>query len=384
MTTATAATVRSAGPLPDHTQAAVVRAFGDPIGIEDVPVPHEIEAGGLLVEVVACSLCGTDVHCWEGSLALDIALPLILGHEMVGRVIAIGVGADVDSVGQHLQLGDRVIWSHAFCGRCEMCARNRPALCRNRTAYGHVSMEKWPYLMGGFARHAYVLPRSGRVRVPDSVPDALASMASCALRSVMNAVEQAGRIGPEHTVVVQGAGPLGILATGLFAQAGAGRVVTIGAPAARLEIATEFGADEVISLQDTPAPADRLARVHDASRGHGADVVAEFSGHPAAFAEGVEMAGLDARYVVVGQLGADTTPIAPGAITKKNLTVIGSFSGDISHYHKALTVLDRYADRLPFERLISGQYPLADINAVIGRMQSFQEIKPVLLPIPPA
>lgn len=365
---------------PDRTRAAVVREFGAPIGIEEVPVPAEIEPGGLLVEVVACSMCGTDVHCWEGSLALDIRLPLILGHEMVGRIVALGAGAEADSVGQRVAVGDRVIWSHAFCGHCDMCARKRPALCRNRIAYGHVSIEKWPYLMGGFAQHAYVLPRSGRVRVPDTVPDELASMASCAVRSVVNAVEQAGRVGPEHTVVVQGAGPLGILATGLFAQANAGRVVTVGAPAARLELATAFGADEVISLEEYPDPADRLAQVLRATDGLGADLVAEFSGHPAAFAEGVEMAGLAARYLVVGQLGAGTTTVAPGTITKKNLMIIGSFSGDISHYHRALTVLDQLADRLPFDRLISGRYPLGDVNTVLDRMRSFQEIKPVLLP----
>lgn len=366
--------------IPDHTLAAVVHAFGEPIVLEEVPVPPTVEAGGLLVEVVACSLCGTDVHCWEGSLALDIRLPLILGHEMVGRIVAIGEGAHVDSVGQELRVGDRVIWTHSFCGRCEMCLRKRPAMCLNRTAYGHVSMEDWPYLMGGFARHAYVLPGAGRVRVPDAVPDALASMASCALRSVVNAVEQAGRVGPEHTVVIQGAGPLGILATGLFARAGAGRVVTVGAPDARLRLAQEFGADAVVSLDEVPDPAERLDRVREAIGGSGADLVAEFSGHPAAFAEGIEMAGLGARYLVVGQLGSGTTPIAPGLITKKNLTVIGSFSGDASHYHKALLVLERYADRLPFDRLISGQYPLDQVNDVIGRMQAFQEIKPVLLP----
>src|SRR5690606_9322117 len=208
----------------------------------------------------------------------------------------------------------------------------------------------------------------------------LASMASCALRSVVNAVEQAGRVGPEHTVVIQGAGPLGILATGLFARAGAGRVVTVGAPDARLRLAQEFGADAVVSLDEVPDPAERLDRVREAIGGSGADLVAEFSGQPAAFAEGIEMAGLGARYLVVGQLGSGTTPIAPGLITKKNLTVIGSFSGDASHYHKALLVLERYADRLPFDRLISGQYPLGQVNDVIGRMQAFQEIKPVLLP----
>jgi threonine dehydrogenase-like Zn-dependent dehydrogenase len=375
----TALPVNSDRTLPDHTRAAVVRDFGEPITIEEVALPPTIEAGGLLVEVVACSLCGTDVHCWEGSLAIKVELPLILGHEMVGRIVAIGAGADVDSVGQPLAVGDRILWSHVFCGRCEMCTRKHPALCRNRIAYGQDTMTNWPHLLGGFAGHAYVLPGAGRVRVPDAVSDDLASMASCALRSVVNAVEQAGRIGPEQTVVVQGAGPLGILATGLFAQAGAARVITVGAPAARLELAAAFGADEVISLEEVPDPADRIARVREATGG-GADLTAEFSGHPAAFAEGVEMAAPLGRYLVVGQLGAGTTAVAPGTITKKNLTVIGSFSGDISHYHKALTILERYADRLPFDRLISGRYPLDQVNTVIERMQSFREIKPVLLP----
>lgn len=366
--------------IPEYTRAAVVRGFGEPLKLEEVAVPQTVEAGGLLVEIVACSLCGTDVHCWEGTLAIPVGLPLILGHEMVGRIIAIGDGADVDSAGQPLRIGDRILWTHAVCGRCVMCARKRPTLCRNKIPYGQATMNQWPNLLGGLAQHSYVLPGSGRLRVPDGIPDDLASMASCALRSVVNAVEQAGRVGPEHTVVIQGAGPLGILATGLFAQAGAGRVITVGAPDARLEIASEFGADEVISLAEHPDPADRLALVQHATGGLGADLVAEFSGHPAAFAEGVEMAGPDARYLVVGQLGAGTTTVAPGTITKKNLTVIGSFSGDLSHYRNALRILERYADRLPFDRLISGRYPLGDIDAVMARMQSFDEIKPVLLP----
>ena len=92
------------------------------------------------------------------------------------------------------------------------------------------------------------------------------------------------------------------------------------------------------------------------------------------------MAGPDGRYLVVGQLGAGTTTVAPGTITKKNLNVIGSFSGDLSHYRSALTILERYATRLPFDRLISGRYPLGDIDSVMTRMQNFEEIKPVLLP----
>lgn len=366
--------------LPIMTKAAVVHEFGKPIDIEEVEGPARLEPGSLLVEIIACSVCGTDVHCWEGQLDLKIDLPLILGHEMVGRIIGFGDGPRADSVGQTLAEGDRVIWTHGFCGHCQMCAVKMPALCLNRIAYGHVSMNEPPYLMGGFAEHAYVLPTAGRVRVPDAVPDALASMASCAMRSVVNAVQQAGQIAPTETVVVQGAGPLGILATGLFSLAGAKQVITIGAPDARLQLARDFGADQTISIDALPDPDERRSLILEATEGLGADLVAEFSGHPAAFAEGVDLARPGGRYVVVGQLGKATTTVAPSLINKKNLTVQGSFGGDVGHYHKALLILEQYADRLPFDRLISGEYALNDVGMVLSRMQSLQEIKPVIYP----
>lgn len=364
---------------PRSTRAAVVRAFGEPISIEEVPVPAELEPGALLVEIVACSMCGTDLHLWEGSLALRVDLPAILGHEMVGAVVAAGPGAGVDSFGRRLRPGDRVIWSHAFCGHCPMCTTKQPALCLNRRVYGYESIEKPPYILGGFAQHAYVLPGSGRVRVPDEIPDPLASMASCALRSVVNAVRQGGPVEAGQTVVVQGAGTLGVLATGLYKMAGAGRVITIGAPDGRLGLARDFGADDVISIE-VAEPAERLRLVREATGGLGADLVAEFSGHPAAFAEGLELLRPGGRYVVAGQLGGASAAVAPGLITKKNLTVRGSFSGDVEHYEAALAFLRRHRGELPFEKLVSSSYPLSEINTALTRMRAQQEIKPVLYP----
>lgn len=365
---------------PRSTLAAVVRAFGEPISLEEVPVPAELEPGALLVEITASSMCGTDLHLWEGSLALPVDLPAILGHEMVGSVVAIGPGAELDSFGRRLRRGDRVLWSHAFCGHCPMCTRKQPALCPNRRVYGYESIEKPPHILGGFAQHAYVLPGSGRIRVPDEIPDALASMASCALRSVVNAVRQGGPVEAGQTVVVQGCGTLGVLATGLYKMGGAGRVITIGAPQSRLSLARDFGADQVISIEAMADPAERLRLVHEATDGLGADLVAEFSGHPAAFGEGLELLRPGGRYVVAGQLGGTSTPVAPGLITKKNLTVQGSFSGDIEHYEAAVAFLRRHRSELPFEKLVASSYPLPEINTALARMRSQQEIKPVLYP----
>jgi threonine dehydrogenase-like Zn-dependent dehydrogenase len=364
--------------IPEFSKAAVLRKFKDPLMIEDVPVPRHIEPRAALVQMQACSICGTDVHLWQGELSLKVDLPVIIGHEMVGRIVALGDQAREDSVGQELKVGDRIVYTHTSCGSCFFCTTARqPTLCSHRRAYMYETMEKPPYLMGGFSEYGYVLPESGRLKVPDSVSSELASLSSCALRSVMNAMSQLGRIEPHETVVVQGAGPLGLLATANAKVRGARKVIVIGSPAARLEIAREFGADECIPVETT-APAERLERVLSLTEGRGADIVMEFTGVPAAFGEGLQLARRGARYLVVGQLGEGRTEIQPSMIVKKNINVIGSFSGDARSYSLALQFIERHQKRFPFEKMITGRYRLNDVNLAMERMKNYLEIKPVI------
>lgn len=367
--------------IPEFARAAVVREFGKPIQIEEVPIPKEVEPRALLVKIDATSMCGTDVHLWEGSLALKVDLPVILGHEMVGTIVAMGEDSELDSVGNLLKIGDRVVWTHSDCGHCYFCTIARqPTLCSHRRSYMYESMEKPPFLMGAFATYGYILPGSGRVKVPDEVNDVKASLSSCAFRSVINATDQVGEIKATDTVVIQGTGPLGILATGVMRQAGAKRIIAIGAPESRLELAREFGADEVISIDEVKSSTDRLNRVLELTGGMGADVVFEFSGHPVAFAEGLQLVRKGGRYMVVGQLGEGKTDVQPSLITKKNIRVMGSFSGDVSHYWEALQFIAAYQDKYPFHKLITHEYSLDEINVCIQRMQAFEEIKPVIYP----
>src|SRR5581483_6001725 len=285
--------------FPSVSRAAVVREFQAPIVIEEVPVPAEPEPGAILARIEMCSICGTDVHLWQGSLATRVELPVILGHEMVGRIVAIGSGQRRDTVGQPLRIGERITWTHTSCGSCFFCTvAQQPTLCQNARRYMYERMDRPPYLLGGFAEYGYVLPDSGRIRVPDNVPNELASLSSCALRSVMNAFDVLGAIGASEVVVVQGAGPLGLLATAVAKIGGARRVVTIGAPDARLAIATEFGADETISIERTTHE-ERTDRVRALTDGRGADIVMEFTGHPGAFNEGLDLIRRGGRYVVV-------------------------------------------------------------------------------------
>jgi threonine dehydrogenase-like Zn-dependent dehydrogenase len=364
--------------IPAFARAAVLRKFKDPLAIEEVQIPRDIEPRAALVKMEACSICGTDVHLWQGALSLKVDLPVIIGHEMVGRVVALGEGADTDSVGQPLRLGDRIVYTHTACGSCFFCTTARqPTLCTHRRAYMYETMERPPYLMGGFSEYGYVLPQAGRLRVPDSVPSELASLSSCALRSVMNAMSQLGRIEPYETVVVQGAGPLGLLATANAKVRGARRIIVIGSPTARLEMAREFGADVCIPVEGT-GTGERVDRVLELTEGRGADIVMEFTGVPAAFEEGLQMARKGARYLVVGQLGEGRVELQPSLIVKKNINVIGSFSGDARSYSLALQFIERHQRDFPFGAMITGRYALDDVNQAMARMKAYQEIKPVI------
>jgi len=366
--------------LPEFSRSAVVRTFGDTIRIEEVPIPREIEPGAILTRIEMCSVCGTDVHLWQGSLATKITLPVILGHEMVGRIVQMGAGPHRDSVGQPLQIGDRLTWAHTSCGSCFFCTvAQEPTLCQNTRRYMYETIDRFPYLLGGFSEYGYVMPDAGRIRVPDKVSNELASLSSCALRSVMNAFDVLHGIGASEVVVVQGAGPLGLLATAVAKVSGARRVVTIGAPDARLEIASAFGADETLSIERT-SPEERNERIRSLTGGRGADIVMEFTGHPQAFNEGLDLIRRGGRYVVVGQLGSGTTTIKPSLIVSKQLRILGSLSGRAKAYWKALDFLAAHGDDIPFERMISNRYTLDEVNVAMERMKNYQEIKPVIAP----
>lgn len=365
--------------VPDVSRAAVLRRFGAPLAVEEVPVPQTLEPGALLVKTDCCTICGTDVHLVNGSLARKVDLPVISGHEMTGRVVAKGTGTDADSVGQSLSVGQRIVWTRTNCGQCYMCTTAaQPTLCENARAYMYESMERSPYLLGGMSEYVYVLPQSGRVVVPEDVDSALASMASCAFRSVMHAVDELGGVAKGQSVVIQGTGPLGLLAIALVRTKGAGQIIAIGAPDERLELATSFGADEVLSIERFNA-AERQAAVLDLTQGRGADVVMEFTGNPEAFAEGTALVRRGGAYLVVGQLVQGDVSFRPSTLVHRNLRLIGSLAGGAKDYWSALQFLSVHKSDFPFARLISNRYELSEVNAAIAAMANHSEIKPIVL-----
>lgn len=362
--------------------ASVVREYRRPLDLVEYPVPRP-EPGALLVRVDVATMCGSDVHAWEGAYegVLRVEPPLVLGHEVVGIVEEIGAGADRDSLGRPLSVGDRVVWAHEPCGRCRQCTVDRqPTLCPNRRIGMMESSARPPHFTGTFAEYSYVWPKSGRLRVPDDVKSEWASAASCALRTVVNAVERAGVIDYRHNVVIQGAGPVGLFLTAVVATHSPARIIVVGAPDARLEVARSFGADYTVSIEAYPDPQQRQEYITQLTEGRGPDVAFEASGGRNAVSEGTDMLAPNGRYVLIGSVGGPPQQIAVGRLVTRGLTVTGSFGGDIDSYHKALEFLRRNRSRFDFDLVLGDRYPLGQVTAALERMQAFDDIKPVIVP----
>ncbi len=368
--------------IPKTCKAAVIAEYDKPIEVRDVRVPEILEPGAILAKIDMASICGTDIHLWGGEFKYVVeSLPVIPGHEMAGTVVKLGEGVTRDSVGNPLEIGDRIIWEHGSCGECYHCrVTHQPGICSNRKYYMFSNCEKYPYLVGTFAEYCYVFPESGRVKIPDGVKSEWASAVSCALRSVTQGFDRLGRIEYTHTVAIQGAGPLGLFSTALARSAGAERIIVIGAPQARLEVAKAWGADHVISVEEIPDENHRVEAVRELTNGVGPDIVIEVSGGKTPFREGLEMIRLGGRYLVLGQLGSQQLEIATSLITRRHATIIGSWSADISHYWKGLQFVSNNKDKYDFDMMISNRYKLEDINEAMESMKAFKEIKPIIVP----
>lgn len=365
--------------IPTSTRAAVLRELGKPLVIEDLPLPDP-EPGAVVVRLDSTTLCGTDAHLWQGFLP-GVQLPIVLGHEMVGTVVALGSGTGVDALGRPVELGTRLVWSESTCGHCHGCTVLRePVLCADRGYGFRQRADRPPYVTGGLADYCYVAPGAARLVVPEGVPDDWAAAAGCAGKTVMRAFTRAGGVHPGQTVVVQGAGPLGLFGTALARASGAELVITLGAPDNRLAIARTWGADEVVSVTEVPDPDERVARVEELTGARGADLVLDFAGSPSANREGVLMCAQHGRHVVVGIAGPSAQAIPLDVVMSRELRVLGSLNGDVSDLARALDFLQSYQDRFDWSLMFGEPVGLAGATAAIEDMASMAAVKAVIAP----
>lgn len=301
--------------------------------VREYPV-SDPEPGTVLVRQELSGICGTDLHNWEFQ---RIEHDVILGHENVGVLDTIGDGVEEDYLGNPVREGDRVVFSPGV-------------------GYGFLPSEEQPYMRGGFGEYIYLWHPDTVFMKTDLSPDVavLTEPSACAVHCVTRADIQFG-----DTIVVQGSGPIGLLTLNWARLAGAGRVICVGGPAGRLEMAKRFGADLTIDISEMPDPEERKRTVRgNTPQGAGADVVFECAGNPAAIVEGLDYLRRSGTYVEYGHfVDSGTFECNPNQmLLRKNLRLEAAWGFETDHFVRSLRMLEKHADI--FDGFVSHIIPL--------------------------
>jgi threonine dehydrogenase-like Zn-dependent dehydrogenase len=345
-----------------HGKAAVFFGPGKPFEIREVPMP-DVEPDAVLIRVSLANVCGSDLHFWRGDAPLRLPEDgWIFGHEMTGRVAKLGARVKTDSLGRPLKEGDRVAYTYFYpCGRCYACLANEPAACPAKIERP-LGPSQFPHFHGAFAEYYYLRPRGALFLVPDSLPDELVSPVNCALCQVIFGLERAGlQFG--NTVVIQGAGGLGIQAAAVAKDMGATTVIVVDQLPGRLELARAFGADHTINVKEVTDRRERVNLVRKWTGGAGADVACDFVGFPQVIPEGIEMLRSGGTYLEIGTISRGAKiELEPSLLVWGSKKIVGVIQYDPGVIQKALDFLVRNRTRWPFDKLISHKYPLERIN----------------------
>ncbi|MBE8476552.1 NAD(P)-dependent alcohol dehydrogenase [Streptomyces justiciae] len=362
------------------TRAAVVESGGAPFTLADVeldePGPREA-----VVRMVATGLCHTDLGVASGGLPFP--LPGVLGHEGAGVVEA--VGPAVTGVAP----GDHVVLSFTSCGACRNCDGGHPAYCATwlplnliggRRADGSSTISRGGEPLGGhffgqssFAERALVDERS-LVKVDPEVPLTSIAPLGCGVQTGVGAVWNVLKPVTGSTVVVLGAGAVGLSAVMAAALTPATTVVAVDRVGERLALARELGATHVVNAGD-----DDLGKaLAEITGGQGADGVVETTGNVGVLRQGVDALGARGTLVVVGAppFGTEVALDVNGLLGGKRVVGLTLGDAETQSFIPALVRLVKEG-RLPLHRLIS-TYAFADIDQAVRDMGTGKAIKPVL------
>jgi L-iditol 2-dehydrogenase len=358
--------------------ASVIPAPGHAAEVRSLPVPA-LEPDSALMHVELSEVCGTDVHLRAGRLA-GVPYPLIPGHVSAGRLAAIrGTVRDID--GNALHEGDRVTFLdvHRTCNACWYCLVAKASTrCPHRRVYG-ITYGAVDGLAGGWAQAVYLKPATRIIPLGNASPETFMA-GGCSLPTALHAIELA-RVTLTDTVLVLGSGPVGLSAVILAKMSGAGSVLCIGAPSARLAAARSAGATATADIT-IASPDERLAWLLSMTDGRGADITIEATGAPQAVVEAMRFTRDAGRVIVVGQY-TDHGAIEMNPHTdlnRKHLEVRGCWGSDYSHFHRAVRLMQDPERAAPWEQVRLDTYSLTDANAALDAVEAGAVVKALIDP----
>lgn len=333
------------------------------VGIDVIEVPApEAGQGEVLLKVAACGICGSDLHTYEWTKSgrerrgIPIELPRVLGHEPSGVVAAVGEGVT------QFKAGDRVASdSWGGCGKCYYCRIGRVNLCEPRYNIGS--------LKDGALAEYVVVPEFNLYRLPDEIPLEVGAVIE-PLGVAVHAVERCLTLKPGDHVLVQGAGPIGLL-TALVVRAGGGDVVVTGlaSDTVRLKQAQSLGFDTIVSDSATC-----LDEVRDRTDGRGADIIFECAG---ALPGAIPLVRKGGEIVVAGN-PSSTIELDLLAAIAKELTFTINLGRNPSSWHRSISLLT--TGTVDVSPLITHRLPLEKGQEAFDLLRSGEAIKILLFP----
>jgi putative phosphonate catabolism associated alcohol dehydrogenase len=341
------------------SRALVFHGPGLPLELREFPTPDP-EGSEVLVEVVACTLCGSDIHTMQGRRQEPV--PTVLGHEILGRIAAFGPTAPRrDAAGQPMGLGDRVTWAIvASCGQCFYCGRSLPQKCARKVKYGHEALAPRRELTGGLAEHCLLAPGSAIFRVPDRLPDETACPANCATATVAGAIEAAGDLAGRSLLII-GYGMLGVTAAAWASILGCSGIIVCDLDPARRTLAGTFGVTHAVP------PVELASCVLEATGGYGVDAAIELTGSPDAFETIYPLVRLGGTLILVGSTyPSRPVPLTLEHVVRRCLTVRGLHNYAPRHLQAAIEFLDSHPE-FPFPSLVEDWQPLERVAEAVAR-----------------
>jgi S-(hydroxymethyl)glutathione dehydrogenase / alcohol dehydrogenase len=359
-----------------QVKAAVCREFGAPLAVEhvrlDPPGPGEVK-----VRLAACAVCHSDITYLEGGWGGP--LPAVYGHEAAGVVVEVGRGVAEVAPGDHA-----VVTLIRSCGACRQCARRQEVLCEGwfrldeegpiRAADGspiHQAMRT-----GAFAEQVTV-HASQVVAIPKDVPLDSAALLACGAVTGAGAVLNTARVPAGADVVVVGTGGVGLNSVQAAALCGARTIVAVDLSDGKLAAARRFGATHALN----PSREDAAAAVRALTGGRGAEYVFVTVGAKTAIEQAFGLLARGGAVIVVGMPASGVTAaFDPGSLAACGQRVLGSKMGSASIRTDIPMLVDLYRQgRLKLDELISGRYPLEEINAAVASAKRGEALRNVVV-----
>ena len=345
------------GNMKDKMQAIYFRGEGKFEYTENAPVPKIEKGNEMFVRVDACSICGTDVNILAVPPRVNAAKDIILGHEMTGTILEIG--KDVHGY----KPGDRiVIDNNLTCGYCEECQTGHYNTCRNMDSMG--------VMRDGIFAEYCVVPESAATKIPADMPVDLAVFSE-PVNCVMGGIQKLGDMMPGETVVVLGAGPIGLYYTKLCQLKGAGKIIVSEVSEFRAGYAKDMGASVVID----PSKEAMVQRVLDETNGYGAEIVIDTVG--CLLGDAIKAVRPSGTILLFGLNASKTETICQADIVMKNVAVRGSYIG---HFTFEPTVKLLSSGIVDFRNMITHRLALSDFGKGIDAMRSGKGLEVVLYP----